>query len=148
MIGTDLREPAEGTVTSAHFTFHSANVAEWQDLVKVFKAALELHGRVDHVFANAGIGPKTNYVSGIELDDNGDPKEPTSAVLDVNLKGAINTAALGVHYIRQNPSSGSVVINASSSGLQRFRGVDYGGCLPVISTGGIPLTLRCERRLR
>ncbi|KAI1190356.1 short chain dehydrogenase [Nemania serpens] len=125
VIGTDLHEPAEGVVSSPHFTFRSSNVTEWQHLVKVFKTALELHSRVDHVFANAGIAPRVNYVSGIELDDDGDPKEPASVVLDVNLKATINTAALGVHYIRQNPSGGSVVINASSSGLQRFRGVDY-----------------------
>ncbi|KAI1117749.1 short chain dehydrogenase [Nemania sp. NC0429] len=127
VFGTDLNEPAEGAVSvgSPRFAFRGANVTEWKDLVAVFKAALELHGRVDHVFANAGIAPRTDYVTGIELDEAGDPKEPTRAVLDVNLKGAINTAALGVHYIRQNPGGGSVVINASASALQRFRGVDY-----------------------
>ncbi|RWA12559.1 hypothetical protein EKO27_g2572 [Xylaria grammica] len=126
VIGSDLHEPPEGAVSSAQFTFHNANVAEWQDLLGLFKKAIELHGRVDHVFSNAGIGPLANYVSGIELDGNGDPKEPTSLVLDVNLKGAINTATLGVHYIRQNPNGGSIVINISSTGLQRFRAVDYG----------------------
>ncbi|KAI1195697.1 short chain dehydrogenase [Nemania serpens] len=150
VIGTDLHEPAEGVVTSAQFTFQNGNVAEWQHLVEIFKTALELHGRVDHVFANAGIGPSTDYVSGIELDKNGDPREPTSATLDVNLKGVINTATLGVHYIRQNPSSGSVVINASATGLQRFRGVDYAvakhgtiglmrGLHTVLNSQGVPV---------
>ncbi|TGJ81273.1 hypothetical protein E0Z10_g7496 [Xylaria hypoxylon] len=126
VVGADLHEPAEGTVSSTQFVFHNANVAKWQDLVGVFKKAMELHDRVDHVFANAGVSPATDYVSGIELDDNGDPKEPTSLVLDVNLKGAINAATLAVHYIRQNPIGGSIVINSSVMGLQRFRAVDYG----------------------
>ncbi|KAI0535004.1 short chain dehydrogenase [Xylaria digitata] len=126
VIGADLREPEEGAVSSAQFTFHNTNVAKWQDLVGLFKKAIELHGRVDHVFANAGVGPVADYVSGIELDDNGDPKEPTSLVLDVNLKGTINTATLAIHYIRQNSNGGSIVINNSATALQRFRAVDYG----------------------
>ncbi|KAI1150403.1 short chain dehydrogenase [Nemania diffusa] len=126
VIGSDLHPPPDGAVASPHFTFQVANVSSWPDLVAVFKTALSLHGRVDHVFANAGMGPRTDYVSGIELDEHGDPQEPTSIVLDVNLKGAINTTALAVHYIRQNPrGTGSVVINASATGLQRFRSVDY-----------------------
>ncbi|TRX90532.1 hypothetical protein FHL15_008505 [Xylaria flabelliformis] len=126
VIGSDLNEPAESDVSSsAQFSFHRANITEWQDLVGLFKKAVELHGRVDHVFANAGMRPMVDYVSDIELDDNGDPKEPTSIVLDVNLKGTVNTATLAVHYIRQNPSGGSVVVNCSVTGFQRFRSVDY-----------------------
>ncbi|KAI0190721.1 hypothetical protein EV127DRAFT_79136 [Xylaria flabelliformis] len=126
VIGSDLNEPAEdAALSSAQFSFHRANITKWQDLVGLFKKTIELHGRVDHVFANAGMGPKVDYVSDIKLDDNGDPKEPTSIVLDVNLKGTVNTATLAVHYIRQNPSGGSVVVNCSVTGFQRFRSVDY-----------------------
>ncbi|KAI0467311.1 major facilitator superfamily domain-containing protein [Xylaria cf. heliscus] len=126
VIGGDLCKPAEGAIpSSAQFSFHAIDVVEWGSLVGLFKEAIELHGRVDHVFANAGMGPVANYVSGIELDDNGDPKEPIDIVLDVNLKGTINTATLAVHYIRQNPNSGSIVVNCSTTGLQRFRAVDY-----------------------
>ncbi|KAJ3576843.1 hypothetical protein NPX13_g3579 [Xylaria arbuscula] len=130
VIGADLQEPPEGTVSSAQFTFHKTDVTKWHELVGLFKKAIELHGHVDHVLANAGVGPRTNYVNGIELDDNGDPKEPTSFTLDVNLKGTINTATLAIHYMRQNPDGGSLVINSSATGLQRFRAVDYGKCLP------------------
>ncbi|KAI0409354.1 short chain dehydrogenase [Xylaria palmicola] len=125
VVSTDLQEAAEGAVSSPQFAFHRADVTAWRDLVGVFKKAVELHGRVDHVFANAGIGPKTDYVDGIELDESGDPKEPTHVSLDVNLKGVIDTATLGIHYIRRNAGGGSVVVNSSTTGLQRFRGVDY-----------------------
>ncbi|KAI1428969.1 short chain dehydrogenase [Xylaria sp. FL1777] len=124
VVGGDLREPAEGAVSSAQFTFYKANVTKWQDLVGLFKKTIELHGRIDHVFANAGVKPEIDYVN-IELDENGDPKEPSSFVLDINLMGAINTVTLAIHYIRQNPSGGSIVVTSSSTGLQPFRGVDY-----------------------
>ncbi|KAI0198635.1 hypothetical protein F4808DRAFT_435267 [Astrocystis sublimbata] len=137
VIGTDLNSPPEGAIpsssssstsasSSSQFSFRAANIVDWASLVGAFKHAIELHGRVDHVFANAGIGHRTDYVRGIELDDKGDPLEPTGVVIDVNLKGAINTATLAVHYIRKNPRGGSVVMNASSTALQRFRAVDYG----------------------
>ncbi|KAI0104241.1 putative 15-hydroxyprostaglandin dehydrogenase [Nemania sp. FL0031] len=144
VVGADVHPPVEGTEStpaSPQFTFHKASVTEWSDLVAVFKKTTELHGRVDHVFANAGIGPSTNYVGALELDANGDPKEPSTAVLDVNLKGVINTTALAVHYMRQNPggaSGSSIVINASATGLQRFRGVDYG----IAKHGAVGL-MRC-----
>jgi len=95
--------------------------------VSLFKEAIKRHGHIDHVYANAGVGSRTNYVDGIELDENGDPKEPTSFVLDINLKGVIHTATLGVHYLRREGGSqgGSIVINASVTGLSRFRAVDY-----------------------
>ncbi|KAI0431291.1 short chain dehydrogenase [Xylaria sp. FL1042] len=135
VIGADLHEPAEDAVSSAQFTFHKTDISKWQDLLGLFKKAVELHGQVDHVFANAGVRPETNYVDGIELDENGDPKEPSRFVLDVNLNGAINTTTLAIHYIRQNPSGGSIVINSSATGLQRFRAVDY--CVSKHGTIGL-----------
>jgi NAD(P)-dependent dehydrogenase (short-subunit alcohol dehydrogenase family) len=142
LIGTDVREPPEDTIDSTQFTFCKADVSKWAELLGVFKKTVGLHGRIDHVYANAGIGPKNDYVN-IEVDDDGDPKEPTSSVLDVNLKGVINTATLGVHYIRQNPNKGSVVINASTTGLMRFRGVDYCEfCLPFPSSGAFVIPMK------
>ena len=51
--------------------------------------------------------------------------EPTHMTLDVNLKGVLNTVALGLHYLRKHEHGGSVVITASASSFQRFRLVDY-----------------------
>jgi NAD(P)-dependent dehydrogenase (short-subunit alcohol dehydrogenase family) len=134
VVGGDLAEPPESS--SDNFTFLKTNVAEWQDQVRLFKETLKLHGHIDHVYANAGVGTRTNYVDGIELDENGDPKEPTSFVLDVNLKGVIHTATLAVHYLRREDGGQgrSIVINASVTGLARFRAVDYCTNAPVLST--------------
>ena len=100
------------------------NVTSWADLSTLFKKAKEHHGRIDCVFANAGIGPRANYLA-IETDENGGMKEPTHEVLDVNLKSVINTACLAVHFMKQQPEGGSVVLMGSSTGLQPLRAPDY-----------------------
>ncbi|KAI1342888.1 short chain dehydrogenase [Xylariaceae sp. FL0016] len=120
----DLQAPPEGAIDSSHFTFHKTDVTDWSDLLVLFKVVKKTLGRIDHVYANAGISWKHDYVNN-ELDENGDPREPSSAVYDVNLKGVINTATLAVHHIRQGPGRGSVVLCSSTTGLQRFRLTDY-----------------------
>ena len=47
------------------------DVTDWANLKALFNTAKQLHGRVDHVFANAGIGGITDYMPGNEkLDAN------------------------------------------------------------------------------
>lgn len=123
VVNADLQAPAQQP--EGAYTFVQANVAIWADLVVLFKTTKEIYGRVDHVFANAGVGPRTDYLS-TEVDENGDLKEPSHQLLDVSLKGVINTATLAIHYMRDQPEGGSIVINGSSTGLQRLRAVDYG----------------------
>ena len=102
-------------------------MTKWSDLLALFKKTKEVHGRVDHVFANAGITNRADYLA-TDLDENGDLKEPSLESLDVNLKGAINTATLGIFYMRpeQQSGGGSIVITSSIASFQRFRAVDYG----------------------
>lgn len=60
-----------------------------------------------------------------EFDENGELKRPNHIVLDVNLAAVIDTVKLGLHYIRQNPSGGSIVVTASASSYQRYPCYDY-----------------------
>lgn len=60
------------------------------------------------------------------MDENGDLKEPTYDLLDVSLRGVMNTATLAIYYFRQQPEGGSIVINGSVMGIQRCRAADYG----------------------
>lgn len=109
----------------AQLSFVKTDVAQWYDLKALFKRAKQLHGRIDHVFANAGISNRANYLED-KFDDNGELLEPSHDVFNINLHGAINTAYLGIHYMRtQTPMEGSVVITASASSFQPFRVVDY-----------------------
>lgn len=101
-------------------------MTKWSDLQALFKKAKEIHGRIDHVFANAGISIRADYLA-TEVDENGDLKEPSFQSLDVNLRGAINTATLATFYMRPEKQSGggSIVITSSIAAFQRFRAVDY-----------------------
>lgn len=123
VVNADINPPAEQPESS--YTFVKTDVTVWADQVALFKKAKEIHGRVDHVFANAGVGPRANYLS-TDVDENGDLVEPTHALLDVSLKGVMHTATLAIYHMRQQAEGGSIVINGSSTGLQRLRAVDYG----------------------
>ncbi|KAH6970767.1 short-chain dehydrogenase [Ilyonectria sp. MPI-CAGE-AT-0026] len=147
VVNADLQAPAQQP--EGAYTFVQANVAIWADLVVLFKTTKEIYGRVDHVFANAGVGPRTDYLA-TEVDENGDLKEPSHQLLDVSLKGVINTATLAIHYMRDQPEGGSIVINGSSTGLQRLRAVDYAtakhavlgfgrGLVPLLDAAKVPI---------
>ncbi|CAF3605877.1 hypothetical protein SNK03_002101 [Fusarium graminearum] len=131
------------------FTFVKTDVSVWADLVALFKKAKEVYGRIDHVFANAGLGPRADYLS-TQVDDNGDLIEPTHALMDVSLKGVVNTCTLAIYYLRQQAEGGSIVISGSTTGLQRVRAVDYStakhgvigwgrGLVPLLDAAKLPI---------
>lgn len=93
-------------------------------ILQSFKAAEEHYGKIDHVFANAGIAPTTSLLED-DLDEEGDLAPPNLRTLDVNLTGCLYTVKLGIHYLRKNSAGGSIVITASASSFMRFPPVDY-----------------------
>ncbi|RMZ73387.1 levodione reductase [Pyrenophora seminiperda CCB06] len=103
--------------------FVQTDVRKWDDLAKLFKAAKEKHGKVDFVFANAGVGPRGDFLS-LEVDENGDPKQPNLDTIDINLTSVVNTVTIATHYMKTQ-SEGAIVIMASSTGLQPLRAIDY-----------------------
>ncbi len=124
VIGGDLNPSPPYVSSNNNFTFVPTDVTKWSDLTTLFKTAAVKHGRIDHVFANAGISGRTTLLDE-KLDENGDLLEPSHIVLDINLRGVVNTVALGLHYMRKQESGGSIVLTASASSFQRFRAVDY-----------------------
>ncbi|KAK6836628.1 hypothetical protein PG987_007123 [Apiospora arundinis] len=126
VINADLQEPATKPESSngGEYAFVKTNVTIWAELVAMFKRAKELYGRIDSVFANAGLGPRADFLS-MDVDENGDLKEPNYDVIDVSLKGLMNTGTLALYYLRQQAEGGSIVLNGSTCGLQRLRAVDY-----------------------
>lgn len=123
VVGADI-QPSTLTESSPAWLFVQSNVAVWADLSNLFKKGKEHFGRIDYVFANAGIGPRANYLA-LETDEAGELKEPSYEVLDVNLKSVMNTATLAVHYLKQQPEGGSIVLMGSSTGFQPLRAPDY-----------------------
>ncbi|KAJ0158113.1 (-)-trans-carveol dehydrogenase [Colletotrichum tanaceti] len=149
VVNADIINPPSEQPESPCYTFVRTDVTVWADQVALFNKAREVHGRVDHVFANAGVGPRANYLS-TEVDGNGDLVEPTHALLDVSLKGVMHTATLAIYHMRQQAEGGSIVINGSSTGLQRLRAVDYAtakhavlgygrGLIPLLKAAEIPI---------
>ncbi|KAF2442340.1 NAD(P)-binding protein [Karstenula rhodostoma CBS 690.94] len=117
----DINEPP---LQHENLIFQKTNVASWSEPSALFKAAKSTYGRIDHVFANAGISGRTTSLEETP-DSNGDLVEPDDRVYQLNLKGCANTCALAIHYMRRQETGGSIVVTASASSFQRFRLVDY-----------------------
>lgn len=130
VVSADLQPPPASVYPHKHeasgaFAFVRTDVVAWAELVALFDRTRQLHGRVDHVFANAGIGPLADFLS-TAVDGGGMLREPVYDAMAVGLKGVMNTATLGVYHIRQHGGGGSIVITGSAAGLQPLRAVDYG----------------------
>ncbi|KAJ1326063.1 3-oxoacyl-[acyl-carrier protein] reductase [Microdochium nivale] len=122
-----LRAPAEELISTLEHSdraiFLPGSITEWAQLRGVFKQGVARFGRIDVVVANAGI-MESNTVLDVEVDEHGDPLESAEAVkvLDVNLKGTLNTLRLGLHYMSTNEplgnesDRGSIVLVSSTSG--------------------------------
>ncbi|KAH8588982.1 putative hydroxyacyl dehydrogenase [Bisporella sp. PMI_857] len=150
VVGGDI-QPQPDTTEKTGFTFIQTNVTNWAQLSALFKKTKEQHGRIDYVFANAGIGPRANYLA-LESDESGNLKEPVHDTLEVNLKSVVNTASLAVHYLKQQPEGGSIVLMGSSTGLQPLRAPDYStakhgvlgfgrGYARLVEVSGLPIRI-------
>lgn len=85
--------------------FIETNVAKYEDNVKLFRTALDKHGRVDHAIACAGIIEKGKWFDeALTVDTVSTPE--TEAVLDVNLLGTLYFARIGVVYLRNGMQKG------------------------------------------
>ncbi|KAF2648442.1 NAD(P)-binding protein [Lophiostoma macrostomum CBS 122681] len=98
---------------SAHFI--RANVTDYREQASAFEEAVKVYGRLDFVFANAGIIGKADFY------DHADqllPKPPSLAVQDICLTGVIYTSHLALNYMRRNsPGGGVIVMTASAASL-------------------------------
>lgn len=146
VVGSDLNT---SPTSHSNFTFVQVNVTKWNELVKLFKTAFEKHGRINHVYANAGISNKANYLED-RFDADGELLEPDHLVFDINLKAVVNTAYLAIHYIKKNPQGGSIALIGSTSSFQQFRVADYGsakhgvlglmrGLVPLLEQANLPI---------
>ena len=98
-------------------TFHKTNVIDYDSLSGVFQKVFDIEGRLDFVYANAGIVERFSFY---ESHSAGNPPPPPDlTVIDINLKSVINTAWLAQHYFRQSKQSDNknIVMTASCGGL-------------------------------
>jgi NAD(P)-dependent dehydrogenase (short-subunit alcohol dehydrogenase family) len=110
-----LPEPEHSTVP-----FCKVDVTSWSDQLAMFRAAKAEYGHIEHVFANAGIGGST-YLLDDDKDENGELLPPSLNTVNVNLIGCMYTVKLGIHFMKQNPNGGSLVLTASASSTRHCR---------------------------
>jgi NAD(P)-dependent dehydrogenase (short-subunit alcohol dehydrogenase family) len=125
----DAAEEIVSSLSQSRILFVPTNILVWRDMLDLFEAALKRFGQVDIVIANAGMMESREFFD-LETDENGELKEPLEAfkVIDVNLKGTMNTLRLAMHHMRKNPPDssqcrGSAVFVASTSGYFGGTGV-------------------------
>jgi NAD(P)-dependent dehydrogenase (short-subunit alcohol dehydrogenase family) len=112
VLNGDIREPS--SIPDGAF-YQRTDVAEWDDLLALFKKAIELFGRIDIVVPNAGIVDSDVT----HIDSEGEPVKPEFAALKVNLIGQMYTVKLAMHYMRkQQPQGGVIVSTVSRDGYE------------------------------
>ncbi|CAM1508107.1 Fc.00g049550.m01.CDS01 [Cosmosporella sp. VM-42] len=101
--------------------FVPVNITIWEDVRRLFAAAIERFGKVDIVVANAGIMEERKFFD-FDVDENGELRDDGAGrVIDVNLKGTMNTLKFAVFNMKENTPDengwrGSVVLVSSTSG--------------------------------
>lgn len=117
----DLNETAGKTVISSlkNAHFHKTNVTDYNSLISAFESAFSTSGRIDFVFANAGIVERDNFYE--KHDPSKPPPEPNQLSIDINLKAVVNTCYAALHYFRkslkQDGPGPVLVMTASCGGL-------------------------------
>ncbi|KAJ5557055.1 hypothetical protein N7494_000970 [Penicillium frequentans] len=109
---------------SAGVSFEECDVSSWESQAAVFGKIFTEQGRIDIVFANAGITEKGSLLPR-DAAENG-PVKPNLATLNVNLVGVIYSVQLAIHYMSKNSpgngqgSKGLICCTASNAGLYPF----------------------------
>ncbi|KAH6995211.1 hypothetical protein EDB80DRAFT_510637, partial [Ilyonectria destructans] len=97
--------------------FIAVDVTSWASLSNAFDSVFKEQGRLDFVFANAGIIQMHNFYKPV---DTLPPPELLQTSIDVNLKAVINTSYLAQHYFRSNKhrdSDAVLIVTASIAGF-------------------------------
>ncbi|KAF2634705.1 NAD(P)-binding protein [Massarina eburnea CBS 473.64] len=109
--------------------FQPTNIVDWSDMQALFRETKERFGNVDVVIANAGLMESKGFFE-FEEDDRGQLVEDIGSkkILDVNLRGTMNTLRLAMHAMKSNKpdadgARGSIILIASTSGYFGGTGV-------------------------
>lgn len=112
--------------SGATVKFVHCDVTSYQDNLRLFQIAFDAFGRVDHAWANAGLGEQGNIFDP-DLTLESVKNEPTRStrVLDVNLKGPISFARIASVYLRQgdHPGDKSLTFTSSVGGFREDPGL-------------------------
>ncbi|KAF2822575.1 NAD(P)-binding protein [Ophiobolus disseminans] len=119
-LNVEAGKKAITSLKNAHF--HQTNVTDYTSLTSAFEAAWSTSGRIDFVYANAGIVERDNFYEEHALDS--PPPPPNQLSIDINFKAVVNTSWLALHYFRKSlakhgkeSSDPVLVMTASCGGL-------------------------------
>jgi NAD(P)-dependent dehydrogenase (short-subunit alcohol dehydrogenase family) len=105
--GTSLEKELSSNSKSSVKYIH-CDVTSYEDNLKLFDAALQARGRIDHAVANAGLGEQGNmFDPNLTLETVREEPKSSMKVVDVNLKGPLYFARTASVYLQQGPESGS-----------------------------------------
>ncbi|KAI1620037.1 hypothetical protein EDD37DRAFT_654146 [Exophiala viscosa] len=103
--------------------FIPVNITVWTEMSALFQKTKSHFGQIDLVVANAGIMETRSFFD-FETDGGGGLVEDKGIyrVIDVNLKGTMNTLRLAMFHMKSNPVDqdgfrGSIVLTSSTSGF-------------------------------
>ncbi|KAF2652694.1 NAD(P)-binding protein [Lophiostoma macrostomum CBS 122681] len=92
--------------------FTKTDVTSYNDQAALFQKTKDEFGQIDFVYANAGIVDSYNFYAAAEKL----PPPPLPLLCqDVCLTGVVYSSYLGMHYMRQNPDKGGVIVMTSSA---------------------------------
>ncbi|RDW72554.1 putative short chain dehydrogenase/reductase [Aspergillus mulundensis] len=118
--GATVLEQLRSEFPSSSFSFERVDVSSWESQAAAFENVIAHQGRVDVVFANAGITERGSLLP----EKDGKLTKPELATIDVNFVGVLYSVKLALHYISKNEavhgSKGSVICTASNAGLYPF----------------------------
>jgi NAD(P)-dependent dehydrogenase (short-subunit alcohol dehydrogenase family) len=104
LLGTNRQRGCEVIEGIPCATFLEADVSNYDELARVFHKIYKDNGRLDFVFANAGV-LETHDICARYTEDEV-PPEPNLKTIDVNFKGVVYTTYLALHYFRQSLGTG------------------------------------------
>lgn len=84
--GEQVLSELRSEFSSASLSFATCDVSSWGSQVSAFENIFVKHGKIDIVFANAGITEKGSLLTNIHAEK---PSKPNLVTLDVDLVGAI-----------------------------------------------------------
>ena len=157
--GQTLVNKTKAATGNDNLHFIRVDVTDWLSQVTFFREAsrLSLHGGIDCVVANAGIGDGEEsrlLENPPDFRDMDEPPPPKLKILDVNLVGVLYTTTLANSYLPRNPGSSRcslhsvagprdrhLLLVASIAGLQPLPGLSL-YCASKHAVTGIFRTLR------
>ncbi|KAB8229648.1 uncharacterized protein BDW43DRAFT_322038 [Aspergillus alliaceus] len=114
ILGTNQERGSKAVEGLPGAYFLRSDVRDYHNLADAFHEIYKENGRLDLVFANAGILESCDFHA--QHPENRVPPKPDLEVLDVNLVGVVYTSYLALHYFRQssrNNSEANLVLTGS-----------------------------------